>query len=198
MVAIGGSFRTSCSGRLTPRLRPCCPTARQGPLAPKPRRRPHRFRSRSTIFRAEAVAGCRVGAEGEEMSADRLRQLNERIAELFRDDWPISTRAEQPLATSVDQPTIDQAVSEANVIETSGATENATTMAEQPRSVLDGLNLDTAIRLRWALRDIKARRTKLSPISQNDLMALIELGLIEMRDDVPHLTNEGHRAIDWS
>ena len=132
------------------------------------------------------------------MSADRLRQLNERIAELFRDDWPISTSAEQPLATSVDQPTIDQAVPEANVIETSGATENATTMAEQPRSVLDGLNLDTAIRLRWALRDIKARRTKLSPISQNDLMALIELGLIEMRDDVPHLTNEGHRAIDWS
>jgi hypothetical protein len=71
-------------------------------------------------------------------------------------------------------------------------------MADQPRSVLDGLNLDTAIRLRWALRDIKARRTKFSRISQNDLTALIELGLIEMRDDVPHLTDEGHRAIDWS
>jgi hypothetical protein len=36
----------------------------------------------------------------------------------------------------------------------------------------------------------------LSPVSQNDLMALIELGLIEMRDDEPMLTNEGHRAID--
>ena len=71
-------------------------------------------------------------------------------------------------------------------------------MADQPRSVLDGLNLDIAIRLRWALRDIKARRTEFLPVSQNDLMALIELGLIEMRDDVPHLTNEGHRAIDWS
>ena len=68
-------------------------------------------------------------------------------------------------------------------------------MADQPRSVLDGLNLDTAIRLRWALRDIKARRTEFSPVSQNDLMALIELGLIEMQDDVPELTNEGHRAI---
>ena len=68
-------------------------------------------------------------------------------------------------------------------------------MADQPRSVLDGLNLDTAIRLRWALRDIKAGRTKFSPISQNDLTALIELGLIEMQDDVPELTNEGHRAI---
>jgi len=64
--------------------------------------------------------------------------------------------------------------------------------------VLHGLNLDTAIRLRWALRDIKAGRMKLSPVSQNDLMALIELGLIEMQDDVPQLTNEGHRAIDWN
>ncbi len=55
-------------------------------------------------------------------------------------------------------------------------------MADQPRSVLDGLNFDTAIRLRSALRDIKARRTALSPISQDDLMALTELGLIEMRE----------------
>jgi hypothetical protein len=67
-----------------------------------------------------------------------------------------------------------------------------------PRSVLDGLNLDIAIRLRWALRDIKAGRTEFSPVSENDLMALIELGLIEMLDDVPQLTNEGHRAIDWT
>ncbi len=132
------------------------------------------------------------------MSADRLRQLNERIAELFRDDWPISTRAEPPPGTSVDLPTIDEAVSEASVTEIACAAENAPTMTEQPRSVLDGLSLDTAIRLRWALRDIKAKRTKLSPVSQNDLMALIELGLIEMRDDVPQLTNEGHRAIDWN
>ena len=122
-----------------------------------------------------------------------------RIAELFRDDWPISTSAEQPLATSVDQPTIDQAVPEANVIETSGATENATTMAEQPGSApLAGLDLDTAIRLRWALRDIKAERTKLSPVRPDDLRMLAELGLIEMRDDEPVLTNEGHRALDWS
>jgi hypothetical protein len=64
-----------------------------------------------------------------------------------------------------------------------------------PRSVLDGLDLDIAIRLRWALRDIKAGRTEFSPVSQNDLMALIELGLIEMRDDVPELTAEGHRAL---
>jgi hypothetical protein len=56
---------------------------------------------------------------------------------------------------------------------------------EQPHSVLAGLNLDTAIRLRWALRDIKAKRTKLSPVSPDDLTALIELGLVEMRDGAP-------------
>jgi hypothetical protein len=70
------------------------------------------------------------------------------------------------------------------VIETEGDGANATTV-EQPRSVLDGLNLDTAIRLRWALRDIKAKRTKFSPVGQDDLMALIELGLIEMQNDEP-------------
>jgi hypothetical protein len=132
------------------------------------------------------------------MSSDRLRALDERIAELFRDDSPILTHVEPPPATSVVQPTIDQAVSEASATETAGARENTTTMADQPRSVLDGLNLDTAIRLRWVLRDIKAKRTEFSPISQSDLMALIELGLVEMRDDVPELTNEGHRALDWS
>ena len=31
MAAIGGSFRTSCSGRLTPPLRPRYPSARQEP-----------------------------------------------------------------------------------------------------------------------------------------------------------------------
>jgi hypothetical protein len=128
------------------------------------------------------------------MSSDRLQSLDEMVAKLLHDDSPISTGVEPPLATSVVQPIIDQAVVEPSV--TAGSGENTTTMADQPRSVLDGLNLDTAIRLRWALRDIKARRTQFSPISQNDLMALIELGLIEMRDEIPVLTYQGDRAID--
>ena len=37
-----------------------------------------------------------------------------------------------------------------------------------------GLDLDTAIRLRWALRDIKGKRTKLTPVSPDDLRALLE------------------------
>ena len=69
-------------------------------------------------------------------------------------------------------------------------------MPEQPHSRLAGLNLDTAIRLRWALRDIKGKRTKLSPVSPDDLTALIELGLVEMRDGAPILTNVGDRALD--
>jgi hypothetical protein len=131
------------------------------------------------------------------MTSDRLNELNERIAELFRDASPISTHAEPQPTTSVDQAIADDDVSERSV-EIAGAAENVTTMVDRQRSLLDGLNLDTAIRLRWALRDIKAKRTKLTPISQNDLMALIELGLIEMRDEQPMLTDEGHRALDWS
>ena len=121
--------------------------------------------------------------------SDRLRTLDEKIAALFREGSPISAAAEPLPAPPVDQP---------NIIETAGSGENTATMADQPRSVLDGLNLDTAIRLRWVLRDIKAKRTKLSPISQNDLMALTELGLIEMQNDEPALTNEGMRAIAHS
>jgi hypothetical protein len=72
-------------------------------------------------------------------------------------------------------------------------------MTDQSGSpLLHGLNLDTAIHLRWVLRDIKANRTKLSPVSPDDLQTLIEMGLVEMRDELPLLTNEGERALDWS
>ena len=64
--------------------------------------------------------------------------------------------------------------------------------------LLDGLSLDIAIHLRWVLRDIKANRTKLSPVSPDDLQTLIEMGLVEMRDELPLLTNEGERALDWN
>jgi hypothetical protein len=66
----------------------------------------------------------------------------------------------------------------------------------QPVSALAGLDLDMAIRLRWALRDIKAKRTKLTPVSADDLQILTELGLVDLRDDSPTLTNEGHQLLD--
>jgi hypothetical protein len=54
---------------------------------------------------------------------------------------------------------------------------------------------DRAISLRWVLRDIKANRLKLSPVDQRDLLDLIEMGLVESRNDVPLLTNAGDNAI---
>jgi hypothetical protein len=48
------------------------------------------------------------------------------------------------------------------------------------------------------LRDIKSKRTKFLGISPDDLRTLTKMGLIEMGDEVPVLTNEGERALDWS
>jgi hypothetical protein len=53
------------------------------------------------------------------------------------------------------------------------------------------LSLEKAIALRWTLRDIQARRLKLSPVSDEDLHVLTELGLIEIRDEGPVLTEAG-------
>src|SRR6266403_1775831 len=68
--------------------------------------------------------------------------------------------------------------------------------AQQAKSLLAGLDLDTAIRLRWAMRDIRGKRTKLSPVSENDLAALIDLGFLEMREGLPRLTGLGLLALD--
>lgn len=75
-------------------------------------------------------------------------------------------------------------------------TEGAVTRAQQARSLLAELDLNTAIRLRWVMRDIRSERTKLSPPSENDLVALVELGLVEMREGLPRLTALGVLALD--
>jgi hypothetical protein len=74
--------------------------------------------------------------------------------------------------------------------------EHEVPLADQLHSPLAGLDLDTAIRLRWALRDIKAKRTKLTPVSPSDLKTLMEMGLVEMRDDAPMLNKEAYQALD--
>jgi hypothetical protein len=56
--------------------------------------------------------------------------------------------------------------------------------------------LTRAIALRWALRDIRGERLKLSPVADGDLRVLIELGLVEMQNDVPILTEAGRFALD--
>jgi hypothetical protein len=67
---------------------------------------------------------------------------------------------------------------------------------EQAKSLLAGLGLDTAIRLRWAMRDIRGKRMKMSPVSENDLAALIDLGFVEMREGIPKLTGLGVLVLD--
>ncbi len=51
-----------------------------------------------------------------------------------------------------------------------------------------------AIDLRWTMKDIVAKRWTLTPINQDHLKRLMELGLVEMRDDKPFVTPLGQ---DW-
>jgi hypothetical protein len=56
-------------------------------------------------------------------------------------------------------------------------------------------SLERAIALRWALRDIKGKRLRMSPVSASDIATLSQLGLIEIQDDAPVLTQAGHDAL---
>jgi hypothetical protein len=47
---------------------------------------------------------------------------------------------------------------------------------------LHDLDLETTIRLRWVLRDIRSRRTGLMAPSSDDLSLLEQRGLITMND----------------
>ena len=67
------------------------------------------------------------------------------------------------------------------------------TMHNQP---LTGLTIERAIALRWTLRDIVAGRTKFLPLAEGDLKLLLEMGMVEMRDGEPKLTEAGFAVID--
>jgi len=58
------------------------------------------------------------------------------------------------------------------------------------------LSLERAIGLRWTLRDIQARRPKMSPVSDEDLRVLTELGLIEVREEGLVLTQAGTAVVN--
>jgi hypothetical protein len=66
-------------------------------------------------------------------------------------------------------------------------------MAER---VLANFDLEKAIALRWAMRDIVANRLKLTPLKQDDLQTLLELGFVEMRDGAPVVTPDGLAALE--
>jgi hypothetical protein len=57
-------------------------------------------------------------------------------------------------------------------------------------------NIERAIGLRWSLRDIQGRRLKMSPVSNEDLRVLTDLGLIELRDEGPVLTQAGTAVLN--
>ncbi len=50
-----------------------------------------------------------------------------------------------------------------------------------------------AIDLRWSMKDIAAKRSWM--INKQHLEKLIELGLAEMREDVPYLTIAGQNIV---
>jgi hypothetical protein len=50
-----------------------------------------------------------------------------------------------------------------------------------------------AIDLRWTLKDISAKRTLM--INKRHLVQLIDLGLVEMREDILYLTIAGQNTV---
>jgi hypothetical protein len=68
-------------------------------------------------------------------------------------------------------------------------------MAANPFAQFD---LEKAIGLRWTLRDIQARRLKMSPVSDEDLRLLTGLGLIDVRDEGLVLTPAGIAVLNGS
>ena len=61
---------------------------------------------------------------------------------------------------------------------------------------LANFGLEKAIALRWTLRDILGNRLKLSPVREDDLRTLIDLGFVEMRDELPVVTPAGLAALE--
>ena len=61
---------------------------------------------------------------------------------------------------------------------------------------IPGVEPHRNIDLVWTLRDIQAKRTLLLPVDPDNLRELIDLGLVELRDNVLVITNAGHRILD--
>jgi hypothetical protein len=137
------------------------------------------------------------------VSTEKLQSL---LAQILSEPPLISTNTEPSPPTFFDEepapPTLSNQTNNVEpAVETAAVdpptdAESAVRRAEQAKSLLAGLDLDTAIRLRWAMRDIRAKRTKSSPVSENNLAALIDLGFAEMREGIPRLTGLGVLALD--
>jgi hypothetical protein len=134
------------------------------------------------------------------MSTDKVQAT---IAEILSEPPLISTNTEpspfdeEPAPPTLsNQPNNVEPAVETAAVDPPTDTESAVGQAQRAKSLLAGLDLDTAIRLRWAMRDIRAKRTKFSPVSEDDLAALIDVGFVEMREGIPRLTDLGVLALD--
>ena len=121
----------------------------------------------------------------------------------------ISATVEEPVARPSSAIVVDTkpvAGSDLPVAAPAVSSISAETLTEEPKSALlmaivepdiytARADRDRAAALRWVLRDIKNNRLKWSPVDQDDLRILIEMGLVEMRDSAPMLTNAGVSAI---
>lgn len=59
---------------------------------------------------------------------------------------------------------------------------------------MPGIDPLRSLDLVWTLRNINAKRTHLLPVDPDHQRELIDLGLVELRDDVPVITNAGHQS----
>ena len=115
---------------------------------------------------------------------------------------------EEPTSTSGQALAVPEpdAASDLSAVAQTASWTSAEARAEKPRSALlmaivapdiytARADRDRAIALRWVLRDIKNNRLKWWPVDQHDLRDLIDMGLVELRNDAPVLTNTGVNAI---
>lgn len=147
----------------------------------------------------------------------------DRLLAVLEPDPVGATNSEEPVARiasapsmqmAVEEPTSGRAVavpepvvaSNMSAVANTASWTSAEARAEKPKSALlmaivapdiytARADRDRAIALRWVLRDIKNNRLKWWPVDQHDLRDLIDMGLVELRNDAPVLTNTGVNAI---
>jgi antitoxin (DNA-binding transcriptional repressor) of toxin-antitoxin stability system len=115
---------------------------------------------------------------------------------------------EEPTSTSGQAVAVPEpdAASDLSAVAQTASWTSAEARAEKPKSDLlmailapdiytARADRDRAIALRWVLRDIKNNRLKWWPVDQHDLRDLIDMGLVELRNDARVLTSTGVNAI---
>src|SRR5260370_35370101 len=96
------------------------------------------------------------------VGGDKLQAQQNALAEILSEPPVVSTNTEPSPPTFLDEEPAEQTPVDAPA--------DAGNRAEQAKSLLAGLDLTTAIRLRSPLRAISGNRAKVPPISQQDFM----------------------------